>query len=68
MSRSHVKVFIKYIIINIINYNYAQHFEIAIDNTFVRNLPKSFNFEIRFEIMLRNASSKSFRRNRNFEL
>ena len=67
MLRSHIK-FIKNTIINtIINYNYAQHFEIVINNTLAKNLLKLSDFEIKFEMMLRNALSKFFRYNRDFE-
>ena len=65
---SHVKALIKNTIINIIiDYNYAQHFDVAINNIFARNLPKSLDFEVKFEMILRNAFSKFFRYNRDFE-
>ena len=68
MSKPHIK-FIKNTIINIIiNYNHAQHLEIAIDDTLARNLSKSFDFEIKFEMMLRNVFSEFSRYNRDFEL
>ena len=68
-QNSYIKAFIKNTIINIIiNYNYTQHFDVAIDDIPARNLFESFDFEIKFEVMLKNASLKSFRRSRDFEL
>ena len=52
----------------IINYSYAQHLDVVIDDIFTRNLFESSDFEVKFEIMLKNAFSKFFRYNRDFEI
>ena len=62
-------LFVINIIINYNNaYNYTQYFEIVINNIFARNLFKSFNFEIKIEMILRNIFLKFFRYNRDFKV
>ena len=67
--RFRIKISIKNTIINIIiNYKYTQHLNVVINNTLARNLFELFNFEIRFEMMLRNAFLKFFHSNRDFKV
>ena len=49
------------------NYNYTQYLEIDVNNIFVKNLFKSLDFEVRFEMILMNVFSKFSRCRQNSE-
>ena len=66
---SYIKILIKDTIINtIIDYNYAQHPDVAVDDILARNLFESSDFGVRSEVMLRNAFSEFFHYSRDSEV